>query len=63
MTEKNPHARHLGRLGGLVKSEAKTKSGRENIKKALEARLKKHYENKNQSNKQRLDDQDHPDQE
>jgi hypothetical protein len=27
---KNPHAVHLGRLGGLVKSEAKAKAARRN---------------------------------
>ena len=45
MTQKNPNAQALGRLGGLKggksTSEAKKKASRENIKKANKARLKK----------------------
>ena len=38
MTQKNPNAQALGKLGGQSTSEAKKKASRENLKKALEAK-------------------------
>lgn len=45
----------FSRKGGQSRSEAKQRASRENAKKALEARIKKQYEIKNQTTKDQQD--------